>query len=129
MKMLSSPLLFPRRDALVVYLDQSDDAAAHGLARALEGLSGLAAETSPFTQRLARGIALADEPADPRREYRGLSFGQHRAQVVVEALLEAAVGGERTHEAVLRSLVEANIDPRDLSRNLMSSHPQQPPSS
>lgn len=116
-KVLSNPTLYPRRDSLVVYLDPAHAGFAHRIAEVADGAPGTAAETSCFTQRLAAGVAIAWEPADDRPGMSGLSFGQHRATVVAEALIEAAHTGQPLEELLRAELRAANIDPDDVSRN------------
>jgi len=47
----------------------------------------LARRTPMFTKRLARGLAVAEDPGD------GRSFGQHRCQLVAEGLVRAFENG------------------------------------
>lgn len=115
-KALSSPLLYPRRDTIVAYLVATPDE----LARFVEHMStvpGIAPATPGFARRLADGIARADEPADPRPAYRGMSFGQHRAQVLSEALFEAFTSGRPVEDCLQESMRNGNVDPQDFSRN------------
>jgi hypothetical protein len=120
-KVLSAPSFYPRRDALVVYLTGEAAGAAGDIVARLEGSPELAPGTSAFTQEVAPGLATAWEPIDPRKEFRGLSFGQHRAYVVVDALIEAAAEGTAIEEALERACAEAHVDPTDLSRNRVPS--------
>ncbi|MGX1975453.1 T3SS effector HopA1 family protein [Streptomyces kronopolitis] len=119
-KVLSSKLLYPRRDALVVYVDQRDRHAAAGIADVVGGLPGIGEETSVFTHRLRPGVAMAWEPQDSTPGMDSLSFGQHRASVVAKALVEAADAPDSIAEVLHNQLVAANIDPADPSRNLGS---------
>ncbi|MER6947255.1 T3SS effector HopA1 family protein [Nonomuraea sp. NPDC000554] len=119
-KVLSSPLLYPRRDALVVYLGTPSHGLASELADLVAGLPGVGDETSAFARRLGPGVATAWEPDDRRPAMKGMSFGQHRAGVVAQALVEAATGGVTFAEAVAAKFAEANIDPCDLARNRTS---------
>ncbi|MGR8009463.1 T3SS effector HopA1 family protein [Streptomyces hypolithicus] len=119
-KVLSSRLLYPRRDALVVYLEQDAWAAAFGLAEAVVGSPGVGEETSVFTHRLGPGVALAWEPEDRRQSMRGLSFGQHRASAVAKAVLDSRKTGNSVECELLSQFAEANIDPADPARNSTS---------
>lgn len=126
-KVLSHPRHYPRRDALVVYLGDAHADAAATVAGAVERFRGgseggpvIGEETSVFAARLAPGVALAREPADPRPGWRGLSFGQHRAAAVADGLVEHATApeaGART-EAVRVALLRAGIRPSAPERNL-----------
>ncbi len=119
-KVLSSRLLYPRRDALVVYLDEEDRAAVAGLAEAVAGSPGVGEETSVFTHRLGPGVALAWEPEDRRQPMQGLSFGQHRASAVAKAVLDSRKSGNPVERELLSRFAEANIDPADPARNSTS---------
>lgn len=111
-KILSSSHLFPRRDALVVYLDARDTAVLSALAEVLSTHADPA--TSWFTRTVAPGVGVAWEPHDPRPKLAGQSFGQHRAAILSEAVL-------RTDGLpVDQAFTAANIDPHDVSRNLDS---------
>lgn len=126
-KVLSHRRHYPRRDALVVYLGDAHAGAADTVAHAVErcrdgaaGAAGIGAETSVFAARLAPGVAVAREPADPRPGRRGMSFGQHRAAAVAEGLLAHARAPEAgSREATVRvALLRAGIRPSAPERNL-----------
>ncbi|GHG12186.1 MULTISPECIES: T3SS effector HopA1 family protein [Amycolatopsis] len=106
----------PRRDALVVYLGRRAWPAAPGIVRALSGLPGLGGAVSAYAHRIADGVAVAWDPADPRPGHRGLSFGEHRSRVIADALL--APGGREA--ALARSLAEGTIDVTGVFRNANS---------
>lgn len=119
-KVTSSRRLFPRRDGLVVYLGEDAWHAASVVADAVPRptASHPAAPTSSFARELAPGIAVAWEPEDTRPGMRGMSFGQHRAAAVADALLEHADGSGRALDDCLREqLAAANIDHEALYRN------------
>lgn len=117
-KVLSAKDLYPRRDAVVVYLSEVDaPAAARGLVAAVAGLDGVGPEVSRFAARIAPGVSTAAEPRDTRRGMQGLSFGEHRATVVATALVESAAAPHERPARVLAALAAAGIDPHDLSRN------------
>lgn len=116
-KVLSARVLYPRRDALVIYLPEAHREVPAQLAGLLGALPGLRDETSVFTRRIAPGMATAWEPADDRPQMRGLSFGQHRAAVLARALVASAIEGTPREQAVSAALAEASVDPQDTSRN------------
>ncbi len=116
-KVLSCRALYPRRDALVVYLPERSRPLAAEVADAVADLAGVEPETSAFARRWGAGLATAWEPNDPRGVARGLSFGQHRASTIGRALIDAALSGEDPRAAVRAACREANVDPDDLSRN------------
>ncbi|MFF8646401.1 T3SS effector HopA1 family protein [Streptomyces sp. NPDC015345] len=116
-KILSSKALYPRRDALVVYLGQESRQRVSELADALSGVPGLGRETSVFAERLAPGIALAWEPKDDRPGMASLSFGQHRATALAHALLDSAANGTPREQAVAARFAEAGIDPANPAKN------------
>ncbi|GAA0617518.1 T3SS effector HopA1 family protein [Streptomyces crystallinus] len=122
-KIISSKHLYPRRDALVVYLDSASSHAATALADALGHLPGVGGDTSVFTRRLRPGVATAWEPRDSAVGMDGLSFGQHRASVLAQALIETAEDPSALAAVLHDRLTEANIDPADPSRNLDSVEP------
>ncbi|MFI9078331.1 T3SS effector HopA1 family protein [Streptomyces sioyaensis] len=119
-KVVSSKLLYPRRDALVVYLDLQDRHAAQEIAGAVGDLPGIGTQTSVFARRLRHGVAAAWEPRDPSPGMDGLSFGQHRASVLAKALVETADATESFADVLHGFLLEANVDPADPSRNVDS---------
>ncbi|MFD7552808.1 T3SS effector HopA1 family protein [Streptomyces sp. NPDC059578] len=72
--------------------------------------------TSVFARRLAPGVTVAGESDDSRPQTRGLSFGQHRAIVLTQALVRAGpqpLSPARAADA----LREARIDPLAPYRN------------
>ncbi|MGW3121286.1 T3SS effector HopA1 family protein [Streptomyces sp. NPDC001107] len=121
-KITSSPRLFPRRDALVVYLGPQGRHAVAGLAAHAAQLPGLGPDVSPFAHRLAPGVALAWEPDDGRPGMRSLSFGEHRSGALAEALVKHAVraDGVGLSAAVEEAFLNAGIDPMAPARNLNS---------
>ena len=119
-KVLSTPELYARRDAVVVYLDDDFAPVAPELADALAPLPGLAAGVSSFTEELRPGIATAWEPTDTHPGRQGLSFGQHRATVLAAAMVEAAEDPSRAEELVAAHFVDAAIDPSGPAKNLAS---------
>lgn len=126
-KVSSSPMLYPRHDAIVVYLDATEaaepaGAAPEDLAAAATGLPGLGRTTSVFVRELAPGVGTAAEPADPRPGAGRMSFGQHRAHAVAEGVLEyaQASGSDSAPDvetAVCRALVRAGVRPEAPWRN------------
>jgi hypothetical protein len=119
-KVLSAPSLFPRRDALVVYLAAPEAGLAREIADVVAGGHEVPSPTSAFVERMAPGVGVAWEPADPRGGMRGLSFGQHRAAVIAQALLDGAQTGVALEEALGERLREAGVDPANPARNLGS---------
>ncbi|WP_306186813.1 MULTISPECIES: T3SS effector HopA1 family protein [unclassified Streptomyces] len=121
-KITSSPRMFPRRDALVVYLGPQGRHAVSGLAARAAELPGLGTDVSPFAHRLAPGVALAWEPDDGRPGMRALSFGEHRSGALAEALVKHAVrtdGVGRT-ATIEETFMNAGIDPMAPALNLGS---------
>ncbi|MGW2325560.1 T3SS effector HopA1 family protein [Streptomyces sp. NPDC001700] len=128
-KVTSSPRLFPRRDGLVVYLGHGARGVLPGLVAAVRqpakaGRSDLA---SSFAKNLAPGVAIAWEPRDERPGRQGMSFGQHRAAAVVDALFDAVESAAESAakdtspgEFLVRRLKEANVDPAAVYRNVDS---------
>ncbi|MEU8705045.1 T3SS effector HopA1 family protein [Streptomyces sp. NPDC048565] len=117
-KVLSVRRLYPRRDGLVVYLRKGSWELAGPLADALSGAPGLGAGVSAFARPLADGVAVAWEPSDSRSGMRGLSFGQHRAGVLAQALIEHRKDGGSLADVIVDRFTEAGIDPDDPSANI-----------
>ena len=84
-KVQSDPNAYLRADAGVLYVARTD------VPEVLVLLSSLHLTVSPhlrsatpmFTKRLARGLAVAEDPGD------GRSFGQHRCELVADGLVDA----------------------------------------
>ncbi|WP_086820173.1 T3SS effector HopA1 family protein [Allokutzneria sp. NRRL B-24872] len=110
-KVLSVAALYPRQDALVVYLPANAEGTAGSLAERVSPLPGVGASTSPFAHRLAPGVATAWEPTQTPGARR-LSFGEHRAQAVADGLLEhAAEPGTRLADKIALACERAGFDP------------------
>ncbi|MET7934801.1 T3SS effector HopA1 family protein [Streptomyces sp. NPDC005322] len=129
-KVTSSRQLFPRRDGLVVYLGRDAWDIVPGLVEEVRqpAKAGREEPASPFAKSLAPGVAIAWEPRDERPGRRGMSFGQHRAAAVVDALFDTLEGrpgeiGRSPDECLIRRLKEANIDPAAVYRNADSPNP------
>lgn len=119
-KVLSQRELYPRRDALVVYLPEQSWPELAPLAAALTGMPGTAPETSVLAHRLAPGVAVAFEPDDPRPARAGMSFGQHRCAVLAEALVATAGGAGPLAGTLAAACAAAGIDPERPARNTSS---------
>ncbi|MGK8504483.1 T3SS effector HopA1 family protein [Nocardia asiatica] len=117
-KILSRPWLYPRRDALVVYLAAGCSRLAMEIVDLVNPLEGIGEETSVFTQRLGRGVALGWEPNDPRPEMRRLSFGQHRATALADGLIDRHRGNDGIEVCLDRALRVAGINPSNPAENL-----------
>jgi len=87
-----NPARYARRDTAVLVLARTDFAAAITLLRPLLRALGphLADGAPAFSKPLARGLALAEEPGN------GQSFGEHRCQLLAEAIVAASEHGLRT---------------------------------
>jgi hypothetical protein len=111
-KVASLRLLYPRRDALVVYMG-AHDAASVDLVAIADHLPGLGEATSVFAAQIAPGMATACEPSDPRPGMARLSFGQHRARAVADGLVEHAQNptAGTAEAAVCRCLAAAGARP------------------
>ncbi|SDP74904.1 hypothetical protein SAMN04487905_10894 [Actinopolyspora xinjiangensis] len=117
-KVLSHREGYPRRDALVVYLERNDADLAHDVAEAVAGMPGILDEVSTFAHRIADGVAVADEPRDPRPQYRELSFGEHRCTVVANALVRHAEDpGPGFDELLTAECARAGVDPDTFAFN------------
>lgn len=105
-KVLSDPAAYVRADAGVLYVALADTTAAMallpGLHRAVA--ASLRPATPMFTKRLARGIAIAEDPGDRR------SFGQHRCQLVAEGLVRAFQDGQTAAQDVTAAVAARFAD-------------------
>lgn len=120
-KALSHREGYPRRDAVVIYLEREDAHLAHDVAGAVAEMPGILAEVSTFAHRIAAGVSVADEPRDPRPQYRELSFGEHRCTVATNALVRHAEDPAAALEDLVAAECEkAGIDPADFAFNATS---------
>ncbi len=107
---------FPERvGAAVITVARSDAAAVVRVALRMRERSPLAVggSVAAFTRELAPGIGLADEPEG------GPDLGRHRCRLIAAALLAAGSGAgpAARRDAVLRTLVDAGLDPAALHLN------------
>ncbi|UNO41786.1 T3SS effector HopA1 family protein [Streptomyces sp. MST-110588] len=120
-KISSSPLLYPRRDAAVVYLSTAEagHTVAQDLAAGLAGRPGLGRSTSVFAREIVPGLAVAEEPDDPRTGQAHLSFGLHRAHAVAQGLIDHARSPRDSdvRTVVCAALARAHIRPDAPWRN------------
>lgn len=119
-KVLSRRELYPRRDAIVVYLPESSWSYVPDLAAAVADAAALGGPTSPFAHRIGPGLALAWEPDDERPGWRRVSFGQHRARAVARGVVRTMSDGVPLECAVAEELTAAGADPAAPARNLGS---------
>lgn len=118
-KVASQKRLYPRSDAVTVYLRTDELAAVSDVVRAASRAEASLAPASHFTHQLATGVACAWEPDDPRPGQGSVSFGQHRAGAVAHLLVARAQGSfqpDDTRETCHRN----GIDPDNVWRNLTS---------
>ncbi|MET7533966.1 T3SS effector HopA1 family protein [Streptomyces goshikiensis] len=121
-KAASSSAVLPRRDGVVVYLNGLDQEVLASLVGAVKGIVGLGSGGSPFTRRLAPGVAMAWEPDDARPGMRNTSLGEHRSRALASGLVGHATrpDGRTRTERVRDALIEGGINPSDPHRNLSS---------
>ncbi|MEU7001057.1 T3SS effector HopA1 family protein [Nonomuraea sp. NPDC046570] len=111
---------YPRRDSIVIYLEEAGWFVAEELVSALSVVPGLVDDVSAYARRVGPGLATAWDPVDNRAGMRMLSFGEHRSRVLAEGLIASAVEKVPAAEAVLASLVRGGVDPVAPYRNLLS---------
>jgi hypothetical protein len=121
-KVASWPPMLPRRDGLVLYLDDYDPGVISQVAVAAGRVPGVGAPVSVFADPVGPGVAIAWEPCDARPAMRGFSFGEHRAAALADGLarhaLKLAAGQpSEASAAVVQALTEAGIDPANPARN------------
>lgn len=118
-KALSDGAAYPRADALVAYVPAEwVDEVADRIRALLAERPPAATATSAFARRITDRLAQAEDPADARPSYRGLSFGQHRSRVLADALIRAGV--ERIPAAVAwaQDARAAGFDPEEPGRTI-----------
>jgi hypothetical protein len=109
-KVLSVPATYFRADAGVLYLARRDfDRTKPLLSELHRTVSRDLRPTTPmFTKRLARGLAVAEDPGD------GRSFGQHRCGLVADGLVRAFERGRTSAAArmdeVAKRFAEEGVD-------------------
>lgn len=120
-KALSRRKEYPRRDAIVFYLPVEEArSVADFISESLSGFGLLEDATPIFARRIGPGVALADEPADPRPSMRAVSFGEHRCHALAEAAVSHALQPQTDlREVLVARLLTAGIDPRDLAFNVV----------
>ncbi|SDK53427.1 hypothetical protein SAMN05421869_116224 [Nonomuraea jiangxiensis] len=111
---------YPRRDAMVIYLEEAGWPVLRELIAALSVLPGLVDDVSAYARRVGPGLAVAWDPMDDRTGMRLLSFGEHRSRVLAEGLVLSATEGVPVTAAVLACLARGGIDPAAPYRNLSS---------
>jgi hypothetical protein len=99
-----------RPDAVVVYLSSADLGEVPESASLIGTLascaSGLVRDVRPaLTASIARGVALAEDPAD------GQSFGERQSSLAAGALIAARDTGEDQHQVLVAALRAAGLDP------------------
>jgi hypothetical protein len=110
-KVVNDPSAYHRADAGVLYFGRRHYGRIRvEIARVYEAVrGGLRPDVPLFTRRLAPGLGLAEDPRN------GMSFGQHRCHLVVQALWGAFERGEVSREARAEALAsafsEAGLDP------------------
>lgn len=105
-KVLSDPASYVRADAGVLYVERREVAPTLALLPSLhaDARTGLRSSTPMFTKRLAPGLAVAEDPGD------GRSFGQHRCQLIAEALVSAFEALAAGFDARLQAVVDRFAD-------------------
>ncbi|WP_285777610.1 T3SS effector HopA1 family protein [Microtetraspora sp. NBRC 13810] len=119
-KAFSRPSGYPRRDALVIYLEEKGWPVLESLVGELSALPGLVDGVSAFARRVGPGLAVAWDPADNRTGMRMLSFGEHRCRVIAEGLIMSAAEGVPAEAAVVTTMLRGGVDPTAPYRNVTS---------
>jgi HopA1 effector protein family len=114
-KVASQTAVYPRSDAVTVYLDASEVSAIPLLLKATGDSRDVKAPRSWFALPLEAGASLAWDP-----QKRGVSFGQHRARVIAQILMAQAEGTWSSRE-MRSTCLDKGIDPDNIWR-----HPTSP---
>lgn len=122
MKMLSRLSEYPRRDALVLYVDEDAWELVPEVLEILEsgGDTSIGPEEARFAKKLTPNIMCAWEPHDRSVPLGKESFGQQRSRRIAEGVVRELELGDTGGTAVMSALVEGNIDPAAVYRNLDS---------
>jgi hypothetical protein len=110
-KVLNDPALYTRADAGVLYFGRRDfSRVRQAVAAILAAVArGLRPDVPLFTKRIAPGLGLAEDPRN------GLSFGQHRCELIAQGLWDTFDRGEHGRDARQAGLVaafrHAGLDP------------------
>jgi len=121
-KVVSARQLYPRRDAMVVYLRAPSWAAVPAIQHAAKATGALGTDVSAYVAHIDSGVGWAWDPEDPRPGMGGMSFGEHRSHAIATGILAAATGngtGDR-EAAVGAALCAAGIRPGEIHRNIDS---------
>ncbi|WP_139979956.1 T3SS effector HopA1 family protein [Nocardioides litoris] len=117
-KVASQARLYPRSDAVTIYLHRDEVDAVDALVAAVGRRTHPAGQPrSLFTRALAPTVGCAWEP-----EQRAVSFGQHRARVAAQLVLARAEGSWRPGDTEAACL-QRGIDPAQVWRNTASPTP------
>lgn len=116
-KVTSQQNLYPRSDAVTVYLHTAELDAVKDLLQATRHVRTGQVPRSQFVLPLGPGVSCAWDP-----DGRGVSFGQHRSRVVAQVLMAQAEGS--WDPSVLAGTCESKgIDPHNVWRNPTSPEP------
>jgi len=105
-KVLYNPSDYGRYDSGVLYFDKSDYEAVRQILEAVyaETRRHFQPEVPLFTQQLASGLGLAEEPN--RKFAAQESFGMNRCQIVANGLLEAWHNGDDSSKEKMTSILQ-----------------------
>lgn len=114
-KVASQTRLYPRSDAVTVYLHPTELDALDALLAAARRPAAASAPRSAFTLPLAAGVGCAWEP-DTSGRPGSVSFGQHRARVLAQLLMARADGSWRPEDTAA-TCHDRGIDLHHIWRN------------
>jgi hypothetical protein len=106
LKLANSPQKYQRSDAAVLYLPKERYAHAERSIASVHAAirSDLRDRTSALAHRLARGLAVAEDPGN------GESFGQHRSRLLAGALMGLSPDPQERLTAISDAFSRAGID-------------------
>jgi hypothetical protein len=123
-KVGGSPGMYPRRDAIVVYLPYWSEEWAEILVQET-GCFVDQNELSGFVRAIHPGIGLAEEPIKAAMSA-PLSFGQHRSHILANTLVQAADGTLDEKICTAHSLlIAARVNPQSIHQNLVQGEMQE----
>lgn len=121
-KITSSRCFLPRLDGLVIYLGAEHQHVVPAVSQVLLRYQESNSPTSLYTKPLGPGVSIGWEPTDSRKQPARMSFGEHRSAAIASGLISymRENGKLRLADYLQDALVQANIDPSALYRNMDS---------
>lgn len=114
-KIASTSNGYPSNDAIVIYIPTQSVSAVEKAVPGIISQRTLSIPSSPFTRDIGNGVSVASEPIRIRR--RNLSFGESRATLVAEVLIDVFKNNANVFHLSKKRCVELGINFNDISEN------------